>query len=419
MSADPSAPMPPVQGKVSLCVLFFLHAAAMAAYAVPFPNVLRAHGLEQWVAYAVGTGCIAAFISPMIAGALADRRVAPERLLAALTAASGVLLILTHYAVAAGWGPRAFLSLMMAYALCNAPGFSLVTSIVLSRLSDARREFGPIRVWATWGWMLASFAVGLLALERSPGGGYLGGAIFLIEAAYCLTLRPTHPPPDKAPRRLRDLFGWEALPLLKHRDHRLIFLTSAIFTALMSTLYLYTVQHLADRGDTKPSSTMALAQLCEGLATLGLAAALTRFRLKWLLAAGLLLGFGRYALLAMDVRPAMVASVALHGPLFVCFYLTCQIYLEQRIDPRIRSQGQALLSLMNNGIGNLTGYLAVSWWHARCGGHTSSMNWPLFWNVLALAVAALTVIFIISYKGRKREAPTTPAPGTGGQGSAA
>ncbi|HEX2750099.1 MAG TPA: hypothetical protein VHM91_18980, partial [Verrucomicrobiales bacterium] len=26
-----------VQGRFSLCVLFFLHAAAMAAYAVPFP----------------------------------------------------------------------------------------------------------------------------------------------------------------------------------------------------------------------------------------------------------------------------------------------------------------------------------------------------------------------------------------------
>lgn len=374
----------------------------MAAYAVPFPNVLKAYGLKDFATYAVGTGSIAALISPMIAGTLADRRVSPERLLAVLNFLSGTLLILVHYAVQEGWGPRAFLSLMMAYALCNAPGFSLVTSIVLSRLTDARREFGPIRVWATWGWMLTSFAVGaVLHLERSPAAGYLGGGIFLLEAAYCLTLRPTRPPLDTTPRRLRDFFGWEALALLKHPDHRLIFFTSAVFTALMSTLYLYTVRHLEAAGDEMPSATMSLAQVCEGLATFGLAALLLRFRIKWLLTVGMIFGVMRYTLLAMDVRPAMVASVCLHGPLFVVFYLTCQVYLEQRVDPRIRSQSQALLSLMNNGLGNAAGYLIILWWFHQCE-HGDAVDWQRFWSVLAAAVAVLTVIFVAGYKGRKR-----------------
>lgn len=398
-----------IEGRFSLCVLFFLHAAAMAAYAVPFPNVLSHYGQGDLVTYAVATGSIASFISPMIAGSLADRRVAPERLLALLNVLSGGLLILTHYAIAAGWGPTTFLSLMMAYALCNAPGFSLVTSIVLSRLGDARREFGPIRVWATFGWMLASFGIGWLALDNSPYAGYIGGGLFLLEAAYCATLRPTIPPPDNAPRRLRDLFGWEALPLLKHPDHRLIFVTSALFTALMSTLYIYTVQHLKANGDAHPSATMSLAQLCEGLATFGLAAALTRFRIKWMLTAGLVFGLMRYGLLAMDVRPALVLSVALHGPLFVVFYLTCQIYLEQRIDPRIRGQGQALLSLMNNGIGNLLGYLTIKWWFEHCR-HGEIVDWSRFWTVLAGGVAVLLVFFLICYKGRKREAQPASAP---------
>ena len=403
MSTEP--PSKAVDGRFSLCVLFFLHAAAMAAYAVPFPNVLKAHGLKDFVAYAVGTGSVAAFISPMIAGALADRRFSPERMLAVLNVLSGTLLILVHYSVQEGWGPRAFLGLMMAYALCNAPGFSLVTSIVLSRLSDARREFGPIRVWGTWGWMLASLAVGaVLQLDQSPAAGYVGGGIFFVEAVYCLTLRPTRPPPDTTPRRLRDFFGWEALALLRHPDHRLIFLTAALFSALMSTFYLYTVRHLKDAGDASPSTTMAFAQVLEGLATFGLAAVLLRFRIKWLLTAGLLLGTIRYLLLAMDVRPAMVASVCLHGPLFVVFYLTCQVYLEQRVDPRIRSQSQALLSLMNNGIGNALGYLTILWWFHQCE-HGETVDWPRFWSVLAACTAALTVLFVAGYKGQKRGGP--------------
>jgi len=403
--ANPQAAPPAVPGRVSLCVLFFLHAAAMAAYAVPFPNVLAAHSLGHLTAWAALTGSLAAFISPMIAGALADRRVPPERLLAVLCLCSGVLLILTHVAVQQHWGGTTFLWLMMAYALCNAPGFTLVTSIVLSRLTDARREFGPIRVWATWGWMIASFSMGMvLHLDRSPAAGYVAGGIFLVEAAYCLTLKPTRPPPDKAPRRLRDFFGWEALALLKHPDHRLIFLTSALFSALMSTLYVYTVRHLEAAGDTTPSTTMSLAQLCEGLATFGLAAVLLRFRIKWLLTAGLVLGFLRYALLALDVMPALVFSVALHGPLFVVFYLTCQIYLEQRVDPRMRTQSQALFSLMNSGVGNALGYLTMMWWFQQCAqpGGGAATDWPRFWGVLAAAAAVLTIIFIAGYQGQRR-----------------
>jgi MFS family permease len=404
------SPAPAANGRFSLCVLFFLHAAAMAAYLVPFPNVLKAHGLGDIVAYAVGTGSVAAFISPMIAGALADRSVAPERLLAGLTFCSGLLLILVHYSIQESWGPRVFLGLMLAYAICNAPGFSLVTSIVLSRLTDARREFGPIRVWATFGWMAAAFAIGaVLGLDHSPAAGYVGAGLFFVECAYCLALRPTRRTPDTAPRRLRDYFGWEALALLRHPDHRLIFLTSALFSALMSTFYVYTVVHLKEAGDASPSATMSLAQVCEGIATFGLAAALLRFRIKWLLTAGLLLGALRYVLMAMDVRSALVLSVCLHGPLFVVFYLTCQVYLEQRVDPRIRTQSQALLSLMNTGLGNAIGFLGILWWFRQC--RTGDVvDWPRFWMVLAAATAALTILFVAGYQGQKRQDPPVRSP---------
>jgi hypothetical protein len=373
----------------------------MAAYAVPFPNVLDAHGLGSLAVLAVGTGSIAAFISPMIAGTLADRKVSPERLLAMMNFTSGTLLILVHCAVQYGWSRSVFLCLMMSYALSNAPGFSLVTSVVMSRLSDARREFGPIRVWATIGWMVASLAVGMLLSPQSPASGYIGGGIFLVEAVFCLTLRPTRPPPDRTPRRLRDFFGWDALALLRHPDHRLIFFTSALVSALLSTLYLYTVRHLKAAGDGSPATTMGLAQLFEAVATFGLAAVLTHFRIKWVLTAALVLCVVRFSLLSLNTQPAIITSVCLQGPLFVLYYLTCQIYLEQRVDSRIRSQSQALLSLMNSGAGNLIGYILIGWWYEQCR-HGETVDWPRFWSVLAVAAAFLTVMFIAGYRGRRR-----------------
>ena len=175
----------PVEGRTSLCILFFLHAAAMAAYMVPFPNVLQSYGIGHLAPWALATGGVAAFISPMFAGYLADRRVPPERLLAVLAFTSGVLLILVHCAIWFGWGGKWFMGLMMAYAICNAPGFSLVTSIVMSRLTNVQQGFGPIRVWATWGWMSASWMVsGALHLDVSPAAGMIGGGLLLMVSIF-------------------------------------------------------------------------------------------------------------------------------------------------------------------------------------------------------------------------------------------
>ena len=133
-----SSDVPPGSDKRALAVLFFLHAAAMAAYTVPLANVLKAYGIsDAAITLAFCTGGVAAFISPMMAGSLADRRVPPERLLAALCAASACFLFLTFYAIEQRWGTSWVLGCMMAYALTNAPGFGLLTSIVLSVFSHS------------------------------------------------------------------------------------------------------------------------------------------------------------------------------------------------------------------------------------------------------------------------------------------
>jgi MFS family permease len=393
-------------GKGPLAVLFFLHAAALAAYIVPLANVLRTYGIsEHAIDLAFCTGAIAAFISPMIAGSLADRQLSPERLLAGLCIGSALCLFLTFHAIWHHWGTAWVLWSMMAYALCSAPGFGLLTSIALSRLTDAQREFGPLRAWATWGWMVAGLGISrVLHADFSPASGYGAAVIFLVEAAFCLSLRPSYPAATREPRRWRDFFGWEALQLLRHPDHRIIFLTSVIFSAILSSYYRYSVPHLADLQVKHPVGTMSVAQLCEGFAMLGLAALLTRFRLKWVLLAGLIFGMVRLGLMATNVSHWVILGVALHGPVFVLFYPVSQLYLEQRVDTRLRAQSQALLSLLNSGVGNLTGFLLIGKWHSLCTGG-GVVDWPRFWTPLSLGAAGLSLFFLFSYRGQKRSLP--------------
>ena len=64
-----------------LMILFFIQAAAMAIWFVPLGTILDAHGMHAIKPYAFAANAIAAFISPLMFGAMADRHVPPAKVL--------------------------------------------------------------------------------------------------------------------------------------------------------------------------------------------------------------------------------------------------------------------------------------------------------------------------------------------------
>ena len=89
-----------------LSFLFFLHAMAMGAWFVPLGTVLDAHGFQAIKPYAFATSALAAFVSPLVFGAMADRHVAPVRVLRWLAVATGLSMALAATSIqfrAAPW----------------------------------------------------------------------------------------------------------------------------------------------------------------------------------------------------------------------------------------------------------------------------------------------------------------------------
>jgi nucleoside transporter len=383
-----------------LAALFFVHAGAVGMWQVCFGSVLKAYGLEHYIAYAYACSAVSAFISPMVIGALADQFLAPARLLRWLAAAAAVALALAFTAIEQGWNPLLMLLFLQLHSLCATPTASLSTSIVLARLDDPRREFGGIRVWATFGWMAAGCLVSWgLAADASTRSGF-AAAITWAGVALISFFLPNVPPKDAGtPRSLRDLFGLEALQLFRNRDHRAVFITAALFNAPLAAFYPYTPIHLQAVGVQHATAVMSLGQIGEVICMLGLAAMLVRVRLKTVFLAGIVFAIVRYALFALNDRNALLIGVLLHGFAFTLYFITAQIYLEQRIDPRLRARAQALLTLMISGFGNLIGYLGSGWWREAC--RTQGANeWPLFWGGLCISTIAVFVFFFASYRGQ-------------------
>jgi len=83
---------------------------------------------------------------------------------------------------------------------------------------------------------------------------------------------------------------------------------------------------------------------------------------------------------------------------FTLVFITAQIYLDERVDPAWRARGQALMSLMGSGVGQLIGYLGAGWWFLACGS-PAGMRWPLFWAGVSAGCGAVLLYFLIAYHG--------------------
>jgi MFS family permease len=152
-------------------------------------------------------------------------------------------------------------------------------------------------------------------------------------------------------------------------------------------------------GFNHTSAWMSLAQLTEIIAMFSLGWLLLNWRLKWIFAAGLAFGVLRFVLSAGNTRASLLLGVTLHGASFVLVFITAQIYLEQRVDAAWRTRAQALLTLMNGGVGNFIGYLGTGWWFAACTA-PGGTRWPVFWGGLAATVALVMCYFLTAYHDR-------------------
>jgi MFS family permease len=390
--------LPAWLAKSELTALFFLHGMALGMWFVPLSRVLDAHGLTAIKPFAFATSALAAFVSPLIFGAMADRHASPVKVLRGLAVATAAAMALAATSIRWHWPPLLVLGLIQLHALCSSPTWSISNTIVFSRLQDSRRQFGPIRAMATLGWMAGCWIISMMGADASTAAGYSGAALWLMVAAFTLVLPNVDPPRLQRRATLRERLGLDALVLLKDPAHRVVFVTVVCTAIPIAAFYPYTPPQLRELGFERTSAWMSFGQISEILAMFSLGWLLVRYRLKWIFAAGITFGVLRFVLCALGGKGWLLAGISLHGLSFTLIFITAQIYLDERVDQAWRARGQALLSLMSSGAGNLLGYLGTGGWFLLCAS-TSGTRWSVFWLGLSTASAAVLVYFLIAYRG--------------------
>ena len=391
---------------LELGALFLIQGAALGMWFVPLSAVLETHGLHGIRPYAFAASALAAFVSPLVFGAMADRHVSPIIVLRGLSLATAFALALTSTAIKMHADVWIVFACIQAHALFSSPTWSISSAIVFARVTDARKDFGPIRAMATLGWIAGCLIVSLLNADASTRAGYGGAVAWLLVSILTFFLPKTLPKPT-VHLTWTERLGLDALTLWRNRDHRVVFITTILFSIPLGAFYPYAPLHLRQLGFQHTSAWMSVAQILEIISMFCLGALLLRMRFKWVIAVGLAFGVARFAASALDSRPGLLIGVSLHGASFALVFITAQIYLDQRVDSNWRARAQALLAMLNGGVGNLLGYLGTAVWFTRCT-RGSETQWSLFWGVLAAVVAAILIYFLAAYRGKPALEPSQP-----------
>src|SRR5262249_45754632 len=152
-------------------------------------------------------------------------------------------------------------------------------------------------------------------------------------------------------RTWSERLGWDALRLLRHPDHRVVLVTAALYSLPLAAFYPFTPPHLQDLGFRRVAAWMSLGQVTEIVSMVCLGALFGRWRLKWIFVAGLSFGVLRFLLCSLNRPGWVLMGILVHGFSFALYFITAQIYLNERVEPAFRARAQALLWLMYSGLG--------------------------------------------------------------------
>ena len=395
---------------IVLWVVFFVHGMTPGFWLPALTNILRARGLGDWVAAVFVVTPVCALVSPLIGGALADQRVAADRLVVWSSLICAAALWAAFACLDASWHPAWFVGWLGVYSLFSWPVWGLLATVSLTHLTYGERQFPLVRVGATLGWVVAGLMTSyLFHADTSPVAGYASAGARLLTGGLALLL--PHTPPLGQCTSLKSRLGFDAFVLMKQRDHRVFFLVTALFSIPLSAFYMYGPEFLKVLGDPHPTGTMTLAQASEVVSMLVVGAVMARYRVKTVLLWALGLSVLRFAMSANAGVTGLIswhiAGIALHGVCYTFYFITAQVFLDQRVAPGLRGQAQGLLAMVSGGLGPLIGACVCGWLREHCvtaDGH----GWTWFWLLLAAMIAGCFAVFALFYQGRGPQAAQPP-----------
>ncbi|MBX3462330.1 MAG: MFS transporter [Planctomycetes bacterium] len=394
-----------------LCVMMFLQFFVWGSWFVTAGTFVPAMQWDQsttgWV---YSAGPIAALISPLFLGLVADRFFASQRVLALLHALGGAVMLLPVPAAIAAADAAAFEWCVLAYMLCYMPTLGLSNTVAFHHLGDAEKRFPLVRVFGTLGWIAAVTLVSKgLGADTRPVMFQVAGIASLLLAGFAWLLPHTPPPAKGQPVRVGELFGLGALELLRTRGFPVFLAGSFLICIPLAGYYSYGNQFAATVWEN-PGYYLTFGQWAEVLFMLVMPLCFARLGVKWMLAIGMAAWVVRYGLwsaaatAAPPTAPLVLGGILLHGICYDFFFVTGQVYVDRCARRDLRGQAQGLLVLVTQGLGMLIGAQVVT---ALVKHHATpdGVDWSAVWLLPCVGAGLVGVGFVALFRAPRLDPP--------------
>jgi nucleoside transporter len=378
---------------------FFIWGAWFVTMGTYLTKTLHATDVQNGVAYA--TQSLGAIIAPFIIGLIADKFFSAQRILGVLhligAASMFYATTITNF--------DQFYPNILLYMIIYMPTLALVNSVSFKQMTNPSKEFPPIRIFGTAGWIVAGLLIGWLGWEQSNSlvlTFKMAAIASFILSVLSFTLPDTPPVKKGQKTTFGDIIGLDSIGMLKNKSYLTFFLASVAICVPLAFYYNFTNPFLNEVGMKAAAGIQTFGQFSE-LIFMGLMPLFfVRLGVKKMLAVGMLAWSLRYLFFAFGNADnnywMLIAGIVLHGICYDFFFVTGQIYTDNLAGERFKSAAQGFITLATYGVGMLIGsYISgpiVNHWKTS----PTSHNWQTIWLIPGGIAAVVLVFFLLLFK---------------------
>lgn len=408
--------------KVRLSLMNFLQFAVWGAYLTSMGRYLGNIGIASEIGWFYSMQGVVSIFMPALMGIVADRWIPAQRLLGYCHLLAGVFMFATAYYGATAGDHVAFSTIFSLYTVSVAfymPTLALTNSVAYSALSqagmDTVKDFPPIRVFGTIGFIVTMWFVDLMGFQSNQYQFVTSGAISIILFLYTFSLPHCNISDKTEQKSLVDALGLRAFALFRQKRMAIFFIFSMLLgvslqiTNSFANPFLFSFKAIPEYANSfgvqHANILISLSQVSETCCILLIPFFMKRYGIKNVMLIAMFAWVARFALLGAGNPGAgvwmFILSMIVYGVAFDFFNISGSLFVNDNTDSKIRSSAQGVFMLMTNGIGATLGSFAAQAVVTAYTDANGATQWATCWYIFAAYALVVGVAFAFMFRLRK------------------
>lgn len=419
--------------KFRLALLSFLEFAIWGSYLTSLGNFLAHNGLQAQIGWFYAIQGIVSLFMPSLIGILADRCIQAQRMLSLCQLIGGVFMGLAGlYCMTAE--QIAFEPLFALYTVSVAffmPTIGLNNSVTFNALNkaglDTVKDFPPIRIWGTIGFICAMLLVNFAGPENAKFQTtymqlFVSAVFSFIMMFYALTMPKCEVSKSAGSTGgLVEMLGLKSFTLFKDPKMAIFFIFSMLLGVSLqitngyANAYISFFSQIPEYASAwaarNANAIIAISQTSETLCILLIPYCLRKFGIKGVMLMAMFAWVLRFGFFGLGNPSSgvwmLILSCIVYGIAFDFFNVSGGLYVDKMTTPDTRSSAQGLFMIMTNGLGATIGTLsAMAIVNANViptdTPEQQLTGWRWSWFIFAAYAMVVAVLFIFAFRDNKK-----------------